>query len=70
MKTIPYTNIPAPTHPTGAAWEADTIPAALAVARYGVARSTLSKWARDGKVRAFKLGRNWYYSEDDIIKLA
>ena len=67
MKNIPYTNLPAPEPgPTGAAWELDCIPAALAIARYGCKRSTLGAWARSGKVRAYKLGRNWFYNSDDL----
>ncbi len=40
-----------------------------ALAFLSVSRSTLNRWVRDGKVPARKVGGQWRFSEDDLIKL-
>ena len=44
----------------------DLIPVPLAAQRAGVARDTMFRAARKGKIKAIKLGRDWFVHASDI----
>lgn len=47
------------------------LPASLVATITGVPSSTLRRWAREGRVKAEKLGpKNWYIDPDDASRVA
>ena len=40
------------------------------MAKYGVCRESLYHWVRDGKIRAIRKGRRWFFLDPMVMELA